>query len=186
MAVRQKFEFPFQLTFDGVPRAAALEEEVRGHVAHLPRFHPRIHGCWVVLGKAENRHQRGNRWRVLVRVAIPGNDVVVSRTPPRAEHEDPYLAIADAFRAVERKLEDAIRVRRGEVKRRQDELLEGRVVRLADDHGFIASEHGEEVYFHRNSIIGGEFDALQVGEPVRFAEEEGIEGPQASTVHPGG
>lgn len=113
MAARQEFRFPFQLTFDGVPHAPPLEEEVKNHVAHLPRFHPRIHGCWVVLSKAEKRHVRGNRWRVLVRVAIPGNDVVASRTPPRAEHEDPYLAIADAFRAVERQLEDAVRVQRG-------------------------------------------------------------------------
>lgn len=36
---------------------------------------------------------------------------------------------------------------------------------------------------HRNSVLEGRFEELEVGTNVRFAEEEGLEGPQASTVH---
>jgi len=47
--------------------------------------------------------------------------------------------------------------------------------------GFIEGGDGREVYFHRNAVLEG-FDGLQVGSEVRFAEEQGVEGPQASTV----
>jgi len=48
--------------------------------------------------------------------------------------------------------------------------------------GFIATADGQELYFHRNSVLEDAFDRLEVGTEVRFAEEQGNEGPQASTV----
>ena len=50
------------------------------------------------------------------------------------------------------------------------------------DYGLIHTSDGREVYFHRNSVLNGGFDQLELGTPVRFAEEMGEEGPQASTV----
>jgi len=32
-------------------------------------------------------------------------------------------------------------------------------------------------------VVGADFDSLQIGAEVRFAEEMGERGPQASTVH---
>lgn len=178
--------FPVQITFHGVERSAALEDAVRGHVGQLPRFHPRIHGVRVVISRAEGGHRRGNRYQVQVRVAVPGNDVVVSHHHPLhiLEHQDALLTVSDAFRAVERQLEDDIRVRRGDVKERAEGLQQARVARLpATDHGFLETPDGREVYFHRNSVLDGLFEDLVVGTTVRFAEEEGQKGPQASTVH---
>jgi cold shock CspA family protein len=39
-------------------------------------------------------------------------------------------------------------------------------------------------YYHRNSVLDGGFESLEVGSEVRFAEEQGAEGAQASTVTP--
>ena len=41
---------------------------------------------------------------------------------------------------------------------------------------------GREIYFHRNSVLNGRFDRLERGAKVRFIEEMGEKGPQASTV----
>ena len=41
---------------------------------------------------------------------------------------------------------------------------------------------GREIYFHRNSVLGGEFPRLKVNSRVTYAEEMGKKGPQASTV----
>jgi cold shock CspA family protein len=59
----------------------------------------------------------------------------------------------------------------------------GRVVYLesALGHGRIETDDGREVYFHRNSVIGG-IERLRLGAEVRFHEERGDQGPQASTV----
>jgi cold shock CspA family protein len=73
---------------------------------------------------------------------------------------------------------------RGDVKR--DIAPErGRVAKLIaeENYGFIESPDGREIYFHRNSVLDGAFDRLKVGAEVRFVEEDGDKGPQASTVH---
>ena len=41
-------------------------------------------------------------------------------------------------------------------------------------------------YFHRNSVTDGKFDDLKVGQEVRFSEEAGTKGPQATFVRPVG
>ena len=41
---------------------------------------------------------------------------------------------------------------------------------------------GRDIYFHRNSVLDNAFDRLTVGSEVRFVEEIGEKGPQASTV----
>jgi cold shock CspA family protein len=52
-----------------------------------------------------------------------------------------------------------------------------------EDCGFIETAEGREIYFHRNAVLGGAFDRLIVGSEVRFVEEKGVKGAQASTVH---
>jgi cold shock CspA family protein len=59
-------------------------------------------------------------------------------------------------------------------------------VRMVDREGgfgFIETSAGE-VYFHRNSVAGGAFDAIEPGSEVRLAvaERESAEGWQATTV----
>jgi cold shock CspA family protein len=52
--------------------------------------------------------------------------------------------------------------------------------------GFLESDDGREIYFHRNSVLDGAFPRLEIGAQVSFAEEAGDKGPQASTVRPPG
>jgi cold shock CspA family protein len=51
------------------------------------------------------------------------------------------------------------------------------------DSGQIETADGRFIYFHRNSLLGGRFEELRTGTEVRFVEEAGDLGPQASTVH---
>lgn len=64
----------------------------------------------------------------------------------------------------------------------------GRIVELYpdEDYGRIQTPDGRLIYFHRNSVVETDFETLQVGAEVRFVEEMGERGPQASTVHPVG
>jgi cold shock CspA family protein len=49
-------------------------------------------------------------------------------------------------------------------------------------YGFLTTSDGREVYFHQNSVLGNKFKDLKIGTEVRFVEEPGDKGPQASTV----
>ncbi len=79
-------------------------------------------------------------------------------------------------------IEDYVRELRGAVKTHEAAAL-GRV-RLEPelDYGFLETPDNREIYFHRNSVLGPGFDKLEIGAEVRFVEEEGEQGPQASTV----
>lgn len=46
----------------------------------------------------------------------------------------------------------------------------------------LATPDGREIYFHWHSVLHPGFDCLAVGTKVRFVEEPGEKGPQASTV----
>ena len=53
---------------------------------------------------------------------------------------------------------------------------------LENDGGFLKTSTGREIYFNKNSVLGRGFDFLNLGDEVRFVEEMGENGPQASSV----
>lgn len=73
----------------------------------------------------------------------------------------------------------------GETKRRPEQETNGVITRLfpEEGYGFIqALEGGYQIYFHRNSVAHGDFEDLKVGDAMELTEQQGEEGPQASTV----
>jgi cold shock CspA family protein len=51
------------------------------------------------------------------------------------------------------------------------------------DCGRIETSNGTNIYFQRNRVVDGDFDALEIDDEVRFSKELGEDGLQASTVH---
>jgi cold shock CspA family protein len=51
-----------------------------------------------------------------------------------------------------------------------------------EGYGFLTTDDGREVYFHKDSVLNQGFQRLKLGARVIFAEEQGDKGPQASTV----
>jgi cold shock CspA family protein len=119
-------------------------------------------------------------------MALPGGgELSVQRNPPLDHaHEDVYVAIRDGFAAARRQLQDMDRKIGGNVKT-HEEAPRGRIARIFyfEGYGFIETPDGDEVYFHRNSVAGEDFDRLEVGNEVRFSAELGEKGPQASAVY---
>jgi cold shock CspA family protein len=174
---------PIQITYRDVEPSSAIDKAIRTKAAALDGFYRGIMSCRVMVEAPHRRHQRGRHYHVRIDMKVPGAELVVARDPTQhGAYEDLYVAIRDAFHAARRELEDYARKRRGQVKV-HDEPRRGFVVRLFADqgYGFLQAEDGHEVYFHENSVLD-DFDRLQVGIKVRYAEEQGEKGPQASTV----
>jgi cold shock CspA family protein len=112
---------------------------------------------------------------------MPGGEIVVKREPSLIARA--RQAIDDAFKAAGRRLQDYARLQRGDVKS-LSLLPEARVSRILPEegYGFLTSGDGREIYFHKNSVLKRAFQRLKVGTIVRFVEEAGEKGPQASTV----
>ena len=62
--------------------------------------------------------------------------------------------------------------------------LHGKVTYMApfDGYGYITTPDNREIYFHENAVLNGGYKFLEVGDEVRFAEEDGEKGPQASSL----
>jgi|AntRauTorcE11897_2_1112592.scaffolds.fasta_scaffold02125_3 cold shock CspA family protein len=177
---------PLEIVFDSLDPSPAYEAMIREKSKKLERFYDHIIDARVIVTKPERRHQKGNLFHVTLEVNVPGQRLVVSKSPgDENRHNQLDMTINDAFKAMVRQLEDYNRKQRGDIKH-HDQPLEGRVVRLngLQGFGFVELNNGNEVYFHRNSVIGKGFEPLEVGTPVRvvLAYDESPEGPQATTV----
>ena len=53
-----------------------------------------------------------------------------------------------------------------------------------EDHTFILNNLGTQIYFHRDSLTRGTFEALKVGDHVHYVEEQSDAGPVATKVWP--
>jgi len=177
---------PLQITFSNMTPSDAIRERIEELAARLDRFHDRIMSCRVVV-RAPNRRQRSGRlYHVSIDLTLPGHEIAINRDPPRDQsHEDVYVAIRDAFNALVRRIEDATRERRGDVKT-HTEQPSGEVVRIfpEKDYGFIEDKAAGEIYFHANAVHNNGFRKLKVGARVRYQAEPGDHGLQATIVKP--
>lgn len=179
-------EQPLKLTFHGVEPTPAIEARIHDRVAKLEKMHDGIVACHVTVAAPHRHHHKGTLFNVRIDLTVKHGEIFVGRDPSHDHsHEDLYVAIRDAFDAARRLLQDHVCKQRGDVKVSQH-APHARVARLfaEDGYGFLETADGREIYFHRNSVLDDRFDRLTVGSAVRFAEEQGAKGPQASTVTP--
>jgi cold shock CspA family protein len=176
---------PVEIEFQEMVATPAVQELIADHVKKLEERYGRITACRIVVKGPGSRHQTGGLYDINIRLALPdGREVNVGRTPKVDErHSDLPFAINDAFKRARRKLQDSARRMEGKIKSHEGQPV-GTVVRLdpTGEFGFLRSSDGAEVYFHRNSVLDGEFSELAVGSRVVFADEIGEKGPQATTV----
>lgn len=172
-------QIPLEISTRDVTLSPPIEAELRKRADKLERHYNRVTSCRIALERPTgNHHHDGGPYRVRVDITLPGSELVADK-----QAEEIFIAIRDAFDAAERQVEDFVDRRRDFV-RTPTVSPEGEVVRIFSEQGFgfLTASDGREVYFHRNSVDSSGFDKLAVGSRVRFAEEQGLEGPQASTV----
>lgn len=178
-------QLPIQITFHNLDRSEFVEAKIRERAEKLDQYYDRIMSCRVAVEAQHKHHRHGNHYHVRVDVTVPDGELVASRQPDEHHsHTDVYVAIRDAFDAICRQLEDYGRRECREFKS-HEVPPHGTIVELYpdEDRGRIETPDGRLVYFHRNSVVDADFGKLQIGAEVRFAEEMGELGPQASTVH---
>jgi ribosome-associated translation inhibitor RaiA/cold shock CspA family protein len=177
-------KLPLEVTFRDIPHSEFIEAKIREKAAKLDTFYDRIMACRVVVEAPHGHHHKGNLYHVIVNITVPDGELVADRAPKdHHAHEDVYVAIRDAFDAARRQLQNYSRKRQGKVKQHETPP-HGSISSLSPDENFgrIMTADGRDIYFHRNSVINADFDSLTIGEEVRFSEEAGEEGPQASSV----
>ncbi len=104
---------PIQITWRGIEPSAALESRIRQLAERLGKFTSQPVRCRVIIEFAHKHGHQGNLYEVHVLITAPGTEIIARREHRGAlSHEDPYVAVRDAFRAARRQLADYERERR--------------------------------------------------------------------------
>jgi cold shock CspA family protein/ribosome-associated translation inhibitor RaiA len=157
----------------------AQREAVEQRLQALAEGRTDLIDLWIDV-KTSGHHRHGGR-EVGIRCQARGHELVASRARP-----DAGLALDEVVAAFERevrRMRGRLTTRR--VERPAEPPLLGIVDRVlpAEDHGFILTDSGERVYFHRNAVRGAlSFDALEEGQRFGLDVEAGAKGPQATAV----
>ncbi len=175
-----------EITYRGVEKTSDVEELIQAKAAKLDKICDSIISCRVAIEKPHEHQQSGNPFRVRINMRIPpGHDLVVKRESTDGFlHETLPVVVSGAFDAAFRQLKKMMEKQQGQVKAhpQQENVAYVSHLNTEEGFGFIKTQEGRELYFHRNSVLNNDFERLEIGTGVRFAADEGEEGPKASTV----
>lgn len=170
---------PVQITLRDIPGSEVLEDHIRQKAMKLTHYYQRINSIRIVVHVPQKHKHQGKLFSVHIDLMVPGKELVVNRKLD----EDIYIAIRDAFRALQRQLESYACKKRGDVKI-HEAVIRGHVKKLiaAEGYGFIQGEDGTEHYFSMANVSHPDFSQLQKGDLVQFISVPGSDGMQAHRV----
>lgn len=174
-----------EISFRDMEPSPSVEELIKKRVSKLESVFTHVAACRVIIEAPHKHRLRGNLYHVRIDLSAPQQELVSSRDASvKISHEQLHVAVRDAFSSLRRQLI------KHKDKMRSDYhtpvVLPHGVVKSIypfDDYGIIETKDAREIYFHRNSVVDGSFDRVSVGDILRFKEEAGEKGPQASSVH---
>ncbi|WP_425404022.1 HPF/RaiA family ribosome-associated protein [Hwanghaeella sp.] len=174
-----------EITYRDFDAPIMAEERINERVAKLERIFPRLQSLRVVSEQVQHNRQTGKLYRFRLDAVLPGGDVTIDKShADKDAHADFFVAMRDAFNALESRLHTFADKQNLDVKHHEDPP-HGVVKEVFPDHGFIKTSDGLEIYFHANSVVDGKFKDVEVGTEVRFSavDNESAKGPQATSVH---
>jgi ribosome-associated translation inhibitor RaiA/cold shock CspA family protein len=185
-------QVPLEIAFHNMSSLDWAEEEIRSRVAALEKIYERLISCRVRVDQRAGNGHDNIPPVVHIELGIPGRkDIVVSHEPDHLQQKfqrpDLHNAIHEAFRIAERQLVEFKQQQRGRTKESQHDAENqylGQVTEMVPekDFGFLLTREGGLLYFHRNSVLGGDFDALKLKDEVHYVEAVGDTGPIATKV----
>lgn len=120
-----------KISFHGLDHSDAVETNIRERVEKLDKLFDRITSCRVVVEAEHHSHSNLNPthkpFLVTIRLAVPGDELVVKNDKKVNDHTDINLAVRDVFQVMERRLKEYVRRRWYKARHRpnaRDEMAE--------------------------------------------------------------
>jgi cold shock CspA family protein len=177
-------QVPPEISYRNVKKKEEIEALIHRRISKLEKIGRSMTGCHVTVESPHRHQSSGNPIQVRIRANLPpGQELTVRRDSSEGGREEPLQTVLrKAFEAMERRIKEWTQRQRGEVKAHPEQQAGALIERLFPDYGFLRSVDGREIYFHKNSVLHDDFGRLEIGTGVRFVEEMGEKGLQASTV----
>jgi ribosome-associated translation inhibitor RaiA/cold shock CspA family protein len=181
-----------EIAFHNTAKPDWAEDNIRNHISRLEDIYERLITCRV---RVDQRNDNANHTIppvVRIEISLPGHkDIVVAHEPGHLQRKfqapDLKNAINEAFRIAEDRLtryKDQLTDRTAQGTHEAANELLGQVAEItpAEDFGFLLTASGSLLYFHRNSVLSGDFDRLAPGDAIYYVEDVGDTGPIATKV----
>src|SRR5204863_10101277 len=164
-------QVPVEIAFHNMPSLPRAEEEIRKRIRKLEKLYDRLTSCRV---RVDQRTKTGGGTIppvVRIELGIPGRkDLMVSHEPDHLQRKfqtpDLHNAIHEAFRIAEDQLVELKNQRQRRTREPQYDAVNQFLGQVAErnpeqEFGFLLTKGGGLLYFHRNSLLSGDFDKLQ-------------------------
>ncbi|MFW5996601.1 MAG: HPF/RaiA family ribosome-associated protein [Verrucomicrobiota bacterium] len=180
-------DVPLEIACPDFEKTEAIDNLIQEQAAKLERICSHLISCRVTLEMPQKSQGSGNQFQVRIETHIPPKHHLTVRRESRQSKsaQDPLNAVIhEAFEAMEEQVHKTVDKQRGHVKKHPQQETSGFVSKVfpEEGYGFIESVNGDEIYFHKNSVLHDDFERLQVGTGVRFVEDAGENGAHATTV----
>jgi ribosomal subunit interface protein len=185
-------QIPAEIAFHNIESSDSIEDAIHAHIARLERIYDRMTTCRV---RVDQRNQNANGTIppvVHIEISVPGGgDIVVAHEAGHLQRKfqapDLRNAINEAFRIAEQRLakyKDKLTDRSAAQTHEAAQEFTGQIAEMTPDKdfGFLMTKEGALLYFHRNSVLAGDFDKLKRGDDVTYVEGMGDTGPIATKV----
>jgi ribosomal subunit interface protein len=183
---------PAEIAFHNIESSDSIEDAIQDHIARLERIYDRMTTCRVRVDQ-RNQNSTGSIPPVVhIEISVPGGrDIVVAHEAGHLQRKfqapDLRNAINEAFRIAEQRLakyKDKLTDRTAPQTHEAAQEFSGQIAEMTPekDHGFLMTKEGGLLYFHRNSVLSGNFDRLKRGDDVTYVEAMGDTGPIATKV----
>jgi cold shock CspA family protein len=176
---------PVEIFFKDVKKTDEIMEIINRRIARLEKICSYINSCRIAVEKPQFVPECGSTYRFRIDITIPhGHEIIAERRADKGSLHDPLsIVIGKTFDIAERKIKKLVNQQHRQTKKHEAQL--GVISKIMKDEGYgflITIDDSREIYFHKNSVLRSNFDKLVVGTIVRYVDEEGLEGPQATTV----
>jgi ribosome-associated translation inhibitor RaiA/cold shock CspA family protein len=186
-------QVPIEIAFHNIQSSEWAEREIRSRIDKMERLFDRIVACRVRVDQRASSSKGAVPPVVRIEVSVPGYaDIVVAHEPEHLtkKFQNPTLmnAINESFDLAERQLKEHKDKLTGRERAHAAHdaghqfLAQIAEMHAEQDHGFLLTKEGGLLYFHRNSVLSGDFDALKRGQDVHYVEDIGDTGPIATKV----
>jgi ribosomal subunit interface protein len=107
--------YPVKVTVRDTPKSLFLDDYINKKAQKLDHFNQGITLCRVIIDMPQKHKHQGKLFRASITLNVRGKELIVNRKLD----EDVYIAVTEAFDAIERKLEDYSHRRVDNIRRRQ-------------------------------------------------------------------
>jgi ribosome-associated translation inhibitor RaiA/cold shock CspA family protein len=181
-----------EIAFHNIEKSDWAENQILDHIDRLEEIYDRLITCRVRVDQRNDNTNHTIPPVVHIEISVPGHkDIVVAHEPDhlqrRFQAPDLKNAINEAFRIAEDRLaryKDQLTDHTAPSTHEAVNELLGHVAEITpdEDFGFLLTASGSLLYFHRNSLLTGDFERLKRGDEVYYVEGLGDTGPTATKV----